>query len=91
MSITPAEWFEERAKNTPMPGARYMFRMAAEALREKAECEKQDKITPVLCKDCGMSVYNECSGLRKCRSQRGLHRVVEDNEFCSWGEPKEED
>jgi hypothetical protein len=31
-----AEWFENRAKTTPMPGARRMFELAAEALREKA-------------------------------------------------------
>lgn len=27
-----AKWFENRAKNTPMPGARWMFELAAEAL-----------------------------------------------------------
>ena len=31
-----AEWFENRAKATPMPGARRMSELAAEALREKA-------------------------------------------------------
>lgn len=31
-----AEWFENRAKTTPMPGARRMFELAAESLREKA-------------------------------------------------------
>ena len=31
-----AVWFENRAKNTPMPGARGMFEMAAAVLREKA-------------------------------------------------------
>ena len=42
MSITTeqaAAWFADRAKNTPMPGAREMFEMAASALREKAERE----------------------------------------------------
>ena len=28
-------WFEGRAQNTPMPGARKMFQIALEALREK--------------------------------------------------------
>ena len=31
-----AEWFEKRAENTPMPMARKMFKLAGEALREKA-------------------------------------------------------
>lgn len=30
-------WFEGRAQNTPMPGARKMFQIALEALLEKAE------------------------------------------------------
>ncbi len=34
-----AVWFEERAKNTPMPGARGMFEIAAAALHEKANGE----------------------------------------------------
>lgn len=36
-----AAWFENRMKNTPMAGAREMYRMAAEALREKAQREQQ--------------------------------------------------
>jgi hypothetical protein len=42
MSITTEQataWFADRAKNTPMPGAREMFDLAAAALREKAERE----------------------------------------------------
>lgn len=31
-----AEWFENRAKTTPMSGARRMFELASESLREKA-------------------------------------------------------
>jgi hypothetical protein len=31
-----SEWFANRAKTTPMQGARRMFELAAEALREKA-------------------------------------------------------
>lgn len=31
-----AEWFENRARATPMPGACRMFELAAESLREKA-------------------------------------------------------
>ena len=44
---------------------------------------------PVQCKDCQSSHYNECSGLTKCTSQRGLHRIVDPNEHCSWGERKD--
>jgi hypothetical protein len=42
MSITlgrAAAWFEWRAKNTPMPGAREMFKIAAAAIREKCDIE----------------------------------------------------
>lgn len=34
-----AAWFEWRANNTPMAGARTMFEMAGAALREKSERE----------------------------------------------------
>lgn len=43
MSMTiekAAEWFENRAKNTPMQGAKSMFELVAVLLREKAEKEK---------------------------------------------------
>ena len=40
-----AAWFEERAKTTPMPGAREMFEIAAAALREKAERENHKPLT----------------------------------------------
>lgn len=46
MSVTTeqaAVWFAERAKNTPMPGAKAMFEIAAAALREKADREKQNR------------------------------------------------
>lgn len=42
---TAAEWFEERAAQTPMPGARKMFKIAAAALREKAERENPKPLT----------------------------------------------
>lgn len=40
-----AAWFAERVKNTPMPGARAMFDIAATALREKAEREDPKPLT----------------------------------------------
>lgn len=48
MSITTeqaAAWFAERVKNTPMPGAREMFEIAATAIREKAERENPVPLT----------------------------------------------
>ena len=48
MSVTTeqaAAWFADRAKNTPMPGAREMFEIAAVALREKAEREDPKPLT----------------------------------------------
>lgn len=42
MSITTeqaAAWFEERAKNTPMPGTKAMFEVAAVALKKQIPME----------------------------------------------------
>ena len=52
------------------------------------EAPTVDAVPVVYCKDCQSSHYNECSGLTKCTSQRGLHRIVDPNEHCSWGERK---
>lgn len=38
-------WFESRAQNTPMPGARKMFQIALEALLEKVERENTEPLT----------------------------------------------
>lgn len=48
MSITIEQataWVENRAKDTPMPGTREMFKIAADALREKAEREDPKPLT----------------------------------------------
>jgi hypothetical protein len=48
MSITTEQataWFANRLKDTPMPGAREMFDLAAAALREKAEREDPQALT----------------------------------------------
>lgn len=50
-----------------------------------------DAVEVVRCKNCVLSNYHESSGLRKCTSQRGLNRIVDDEEFCSWGEREESD
>ena len=46
-------------------------------------------VVPVHCKNCQSSIENSCNGTLKCGSQRGLHRTVEPDEFCSWGERDE--
>lgn len=38
-----AAWFEERAKNTPMPGTREMFKAAAAAFRGKVPKTNADR------------------------------------------------
>jgi uncharacterized protein (AIM24 family) len=38
-------WFANRLKDTPMPGARAMFEIAASAIREKAEREDPKPLT----------------------------------------------
>lgn len=49
-----------------------------------------DAAPVVRCKDCQFSKYFEESGTRKCRTQGGLYRTVQDDDFCSYGEKKEE-
>ena len=45
---------------------------------------------PVRCKECEFSKYFEESGKRKCRTQNGMCRTVTDDEYCSYGERKED-
>lgn len=40
-----AQWFENRAKDTPMPATKEMFQKAAEALWERAERENPAPLT----------------------------------------------
>lgn len=39
------QWFEKRAVETTMPGAREMYRLAVEALREQEAREKNEPLT----------------------------------------------
>lgn len=48
-----------------------------------------DAVEVVRCKDCQFSKYFEESGTRKCRTQGGLYRTVQDDDFCSYGEKGE--
>lgn len=89
MSMTPVEWFEARAKNTPMPGTRKMFEIAAAALREKAEREDPKPLTYAeLLKMHGEPVYVTVPGkphrskwciVEACCPQPGLHGL---DYFC---------
>ena len=45
-----------------------------------------DAVEVVRCKKCLFSKYFEESGTRKCRTQNGMYRTVEDSDFCSYGE-----
>lgn len=62
--------------------------------REIAKLEigigKTPGLKVVRCKVCRFSKYFEESGTRKCRAQNGMYRTVEDSDFCSYGERKEQ-
>lgn len=78
MSVTTeqaAAWFEERTRNTPMPGARAMFEIAATAIREKAEREDPKPLTiEELHNMIGEPVWVQGPGL----PQFGRWAIVED-------------
>lgn len=76
-------WFKDRAKNTPMAGARLMFQMALEALEEKEERESHSPardLAPVIrCKDCVLRSTPACV-------LDGLYfKINKDHDFCSYG------
>lgn len=48
-----------------------------------------DAVEVVRCKNCQFSKYFEESGTRKCRTRNGMYRTVEDSDFCSYGERKD--
>ena len=43
----------------------------------------------VRCKDCEFCNYHPSSDTYKCCSMRGMYRAVLPEEFCSWGERKD--
>lgn len=47
-----AAWFAERAKNTPMPGAREMFEIAAAACRKRTPTMVTHEATIYACHTC---------------------------------------
>lgn len=74
------------------PGGGKTMAMYEQLFRKRVELAPTiDAEVVVRCKNCVSSTYNECSGLRRCTSQRGLNRIVDDGEFCSWGEREESD
>lgn len=55
MSVTveqAAAWFAERAKNTPMPGARAMFEIAAAACRKRTPTMVTHEASLYACHTC---------------------------------------
>lgn len=76
-------WFKDRAKNTPMAGARSMFQAALEALEEKAERGNRspapDLAAVTRCKDCILRSTPACvlDGL--------YYKINKDHDFCSYG------
>jgi hypothetical protein len=78
MSVTTkqaAAWFTDRAANTPMPGAREMFEIAAAALREKAERDDPKPLTiDELKKMIGEPVWVQGPG----QPEYGRWAIVED-------------
>lgn len=74
-------WYESRAANTPMAGAREMFQIALEALREKAarDTPGADTVQVIRCKDC---IWRGTVG---CVLD-GLHyKTSRETDFCSYG------
>lgn len=76
-------WFKDRAKNTPMAGARSMFQAALAALEEKAERESRSPaldLAPVIrCKGCILR------GTAACVLDGLYYKINKDNDFCSYG------
>ena len=76
-------WFKERAKNTPMAGARHMFQAALAALEEKAARESHsptlDLVAVTRCRDCTLR------GTAACVLDGLYYKINKDHDFCSYG------
>lgn len=76
-------WYQDRAENTPMPGAREMFRVALEALREKEERANRspspDVVAVTRCRDCVKR------GTMACVLDGLYYKINKDSDFCSYG------
>ena len=50
-----------------------------------------DAVEVVRCKDCNFCVFNSSNETFKCRSMNGMYRTVGPDNFCSYGERKDND
>ena len=50
-----------------------------------------DAVEVVRCKDCTFCVFNSSNETFKCRSMNGMYRTVVPDDFCSYGERKDND
>ena len=50
-----------------------------------------DAVEVVRCKDCTFCVFNSSNETFKCRSMNGMYRTVGPDDFCSYGERKDND
>lgn len=86
------QWFEKRTASVTMPGARRMFLLATEALREQV-------VDPIhaaggcYCRECKYCKPHPtsdqckiCTNKRRCDE---FHPLVSDNDFCSYGRRRE--
>lgn len=64
----------------------HKFRNAGIELVKYVPVVNQNDKNVLRCKQCIFSSYNSCNDTYRCTSQRGLYRIVDENEFCSWGE-----
>ena len=53
------------------------------------EAKPEDAVRVVRCKDCVFCHYNSSNETYKCSTMNGMYRTVEPNEFCSYGERKD--
>lgn len=55
------------------------------------ELPSVEAVEVVRCKDCVFCHYNSSNETYKCSTMNGMYRTVEPNEFCSYGERKDND
>lgn len=49
-----------------------------------------DAAEVVRCRDCDFCNYNSSNNTYKCRSMNGMYRTVGPDEFCSYGERRDD-